>query len=117
TTNLPTYQGFIVYAYPENGFIPEKAFEGKGPSGLRFADAVTSSGIDENGNYHLSFLPAGTYEIVLAAFKDEDTDGRLEPMGHAKIIKEESIINLEKGEDKIKDLSSSEVILFNKPNS
>jgi hypothetical protein len=116
TMNIPTYQDYIVFAYPENGFDPKNAFEGKGPSLIRFAEAITSSGIDENGNYHLSFLPVGTYEIVLAAYKDVDVDGRLDPVGHAKTNNQDesssSIVTLQKGEEKKYDISSNEIIKF-----
>lgn len=54
---------------------------GQGASKVQFANAVTSATVDANGNFTLSYLPEGDYELVFAGYKDEDGDGSYELKG------------------------------------
>ncbi|MGJ3235373.1 DUF4382 domain-containing protein [Marivirga sp.] len=59
----------VVYAYNDGEYSENE----KEPDadGVVFANAVTSSNVDAEGNYNLSFLPSGTYDIVIASFDAE----------------------------------------------
>ncbi|WP_296621113.1 DUF4382 domain-containing protein [Marivirga sp.] len=59
----------VVYAY-DDGEYSESEKE-PDADGVVFANAVTSSNVDAEGNYNLSFLPSGTYDLVIASFDAE----------------------------------------------
>lgn len=74
---------FIVYAYKkgEYSFLAETQAENSG--GVMFSHAVTSVKVKENGDYHLSFLEEGEYEIHIASFARSSTTGELNFTGMA----------------------------------
>lgn len=53
----------IVYVYKKGQFNSNSEINGQGSSDIKFAKAITSAKVDANGNFTLSFLPEGTYEI------------------------------------------------------
>lgn len=67
----------IVYAYKKGSFDASAEPQPKGQGQIRFAGAVTSAKVDQEGNYQLSFLEEGEYEIILASY-EKDTSGRMQ---------------------------------------
>jgi hypothetical protein len=64
------YEGnLVVYAY-ENGAYAESETEVNG-EGIIFANATTSANVNAEANYSLSFLSAGTYDIIVAEFNEQ----------------------------------------------
>ena len=53
----------VVYAYQKGTFKGSTEIKGQGASEVKFANAVTSAKVDAGGNFTLSFLPIGDYEI------------------------------------------------------
>ncbi len=71
----------VVYAYKKGTYNKSAEVAGQGASKVQFANAVTSATVDANGNFTLSYLPEGDYELVFAGYKDEDGDGSYELKG------------------------------------
>ncbi|RMF31446.1 MAG: DUF4382 domain-containing protein [Bacteroidetes bacterium] len=71
----------VVYAYQKGTFDKPVEMSGQGASNIEFKNAVTSATVDAQGNFTLSFLPEGEYELVFAAYEDSDNDGRFELAG------------------------------------
>lgn len=80
----------IVYAYKKGDF--NRAVEIESQNGVAFKNAVTSAVVGNDGQFTLSFLEEGDYELHFAAYKDTDSDGRLEMLGTLLL---NSLINLE----------------------
>ena len=53
----------VVYAYKKGTFKGNDEIKGQGASEVKFANAVTSAKVDAAGNFTLSFLPSGDYEV------------------------------------------------------
>lgn len=64
-----------VFAYHKGSFDANAESTGQGDSNVLFANAVTSAKVDANGNYTLSFLEEGDYEIQVASF-EKDASGQ-----------------------------------------
>ena len=47
-----------------------------------------------SGDYQLSFLESGEYELIVAAFEDEDNDGEVEFKGRLRL---ETLLNINLG--------------------
>ena len=73
----------IVYAYRKGTYAPSEA-EAERDDEL-FLNAVSSAKVNANNEYILSFLEAGTYELVAASYQDTDQDGRLEMKGEFQV--------------------------------
>ena len=73
----------IVYAYKSGTF--DQAVETNPQAQVQFSNAVTSTSVNSIGEYELHFLEAGDYEVIFAAFKDEDQNGRFELSGKASV--------------------------------
>lgn len=71
-----TYEGveagsrLVVYAYEKGTYVATEA-EADAETGLRFANAVTSTSLDANGNFTLAFLNAGEYDLVFVSIDEE----------------------------------------------
>ncbi|MEP2774112.1 MAG: DUF4382 domain-containing protein [Fulvivirga sp.] len=66
----------VVFAYEEGTFNANTESEPSGEANIRFANAVSSSVVTEgSGEYELSFLNEGNYELKFASYKDTDNDG------------------------------------------
>jgi hypothetical protein len=76
-TNIDSYDDKVViaYAYREGTYNASTETTLQGDSDIRFANAVTSTKVNVDGSFNLSFLPAGSYEVILAAYEDDDQDG------------------------------------------
>lgn len=48
---------------------------GQGSSHVFFAKAVTSAGVEQDGDYHLAFIEEGDYEVYIARY-EKDTDNK-----------------------------------------
>ncbi len=77
TDALSTSEKFVVYAYTKGTF--NAATEKQGP--IQFKNAVTSAVVDAQGNYTLSFLKEGTYELHFIGYEDANNDGKFELEG------------------------------------
>lgn len=75
--SLLSSKSVVVYAYKKGSFDAAAEPQPMGAGQVRFAGAVTSALVNQEGNYQLSFLEAGEYEIYLASY-DRDSSGRLQ---------------------------------------
>lgn len=60
---------FVVYAYADDAYSPNE--ETTNEDGLLFSNAVTSTNIDEKGEFTLAFLNNGTYDLYLASYDNQ----------------------------------------------
>lgn len=79
TDQLTQSDKIIVYAYTTGSFNMETELQGA--HGENFSNAVTSTAVNASGQYKLSFLEAGNYELHFAAYRDLNADARLELTG------------------------------------
>ena len=70
----------VAYAYVKGSYDRATEVQGSGASEIQFANAVSSSVVDQNGNFQLSFLEEGDYELHIASYT-EDSNGNLELAG------------------------------------
>jgi len=70
-SNGSEYTDIIVFAYEEGTWNASEAAE-PGEGEPRFPNAVTSGKMDDEGDYVLAFLAAGTYELVVAGYNGAD---------------------------------------------
>lgn len=77
----------VVYAYNDGEYDENEAEPNA--DGLVFANALTSSNVDGDGNYNLAFLPSGNYDLIIASF---DAEGNFQ-----EVVAEESDVELEAG--------------------
>lgn len=68
-TNIPEDNEIVVYAY-ENDTYNETEASDPASEEIRFPNAITSDKVDENNEYVLAYLNAGTYDLVVIS-----TDG------------------------------------------
>ena len=80
----------IVYAYKKGEFNRE--VEIQTANGIAFKNAVSSAVVGNDGNFKLAFLEAGEYELHLAAYNDDNSDGQLDLQGTLLL---NSLTNLE----------------------
>lgn len=74
-TNFSSYTNIVVFAYEDGSWDESEADDPTGEE-ARFPTAVTSDKMDEDGNYMLAFLAAGTYDLVVAG-TDGDVFGQV----------------------------------------
>ncbi len=65
----------VVYAYPKRAV--DFADEAKND----YENSITSADVNAAGNFRLSYLPAGEYELVVVDYADEDGDQKLDIVG------------------------------------
>ena len=70
----------VVYVYEKGAFNASET-NPQGASNIMFKNAVTSAVTDSNGNYTLSFLESGDYELHFVGYEDDDSDGQMEEKG------------------------------------
>ena len=73
----------VVYAY-ENGAYNSTEAQAENDDEL-FLNAVSSTKLNANNEYTLSYLKAGTYELIAVSYQDTDQDGQLEMQGEFKL--------------------------------
>lgn len=69
----------VVYVYKKGTF--DRAVEIQSTNGVSFKNAVSSTVVGNNGQFTLAFLEKGDYELHFAAFKDANSDGKLDFQG------------------------------------
>ena len=69
----------VVYAYKQGTYAASEAEADRDDE--LFLNAVSSSKVNANNEYQLSFLEAGTYELIAVSYVDQDQDGELEMKG------------------------------------
>ncbi len=79
----------VAYVYKKGQF--NRSVEVQSENGVSFKNAVSSSTVDSNGAFEVSFLERGDYEIHFAAYKDTNNDGKLEFQGTLIL---DSLVNL-----------------------
>ncbi len=75
--NIMSSGKVVVYAYNKGSYNANT----QATSATDFSGAVTSCNVDAAGNYTLSFMEEGEYEIVCASYNDDDNDGSMELQG------------------------------------
>ena len=76
---ISTSDKIIVYAYVKGTF--NRTEEMSGAADEQFTHAVTSAAVNAQGNYKLSFLEPGEYELIFASYEDEGNNGTLDLQG------------------------------------
>ena len=74
----------VVYAYKKGSFTAAE-LQAQGESGILFKNAVSSALCGANGDYSLSFLEPGDYELHFIGYSDSNNDGKLEVKGRLDI--------------------------------
>ncbi len=69
-TNIPEGKGVVVYAYADGTYKAEEANDPADTSASRFPNAVSSDKVDSLGVYHISYLAAGKYDLVVTSLTD-----------------------------------------------
>lgn len=64
----------VAYIYTKGSYNSGEQ-NAQGTSNIQFKNAVSSSVVDANGNFQLSYLKAGEYDVILAAY-DYDSQGK-----------------------------------------
>ena len=70
----------VVYAYKKGSFNTSET-QPQGSSDIMFKNAVTSSVCDASGEFTLTFLEAGEYDLRFVGYQDANNDGKLEEKG------------------------------------
>lgn len=74
-----TSDKIVVYAYEKGAFDAETEMNGQGESQVKFANAVSSSVVNNTtGRYSLHFLEEGEYELHYASYVQNETTGEFE---------------------------------------
>jgi Domain of unknown function (DUF4382) len=73
----------VAYAYKKGTY--NKATETQSANGIDFKNAVSSAIVNSNGQFNISFLESGDYELHFAAYKDNNSDGKLELLGELSL--------------------------------
>lgn len=79
TDVVSTSDKIVVYAYTKGEF--NRTQETAGSADEQFGNAVTSASVDAQGNYRLSWLEAGEYELVFASYEDDGSNGTMDLQG------------------------------------
>lgn len=79
TDLISTSEKIVVYAYVKGQFDREQ--ETSPSADEQFDDAVTSAAVDAQGNYQLSWLEEGQYELVFASYEDDGSNGTMDLQG------------------------------------
>jgi len=66
-TNASNYTDIIVFAYEDGTWADTEAYDPVYPAS-RFPNAINSGKMDDEGGYRVSFLAAGTYDLVVAGY-------------------------------------------------
>ncbi len=84
----------VAYIYEKGDFNEETETNPQGASGVEFKNAVTSALVDGAGNYELSFLEAGEYELYFVTYEDEPTTDEPERRGASGFLQVNSLTSL-----------------------
>ncbi|MFK8008259.1 MAG: DUF4382 domain-containing protein [Saprospiraceae bacterium] len=75
----------VVYAYKKGTFNQSTETTGQGSSSIMFKNAETSAVVDASGNYNISFLTEGEYELHYVGYEDTNNDGKMEAKGFLEV--------------------------------
>ena len=76
----------IAYLYEKGTLDVNAETQGQGSSNVMFANAVSSSELDANGDFNFAFIEEGEYELICIAYDDADNDGRFEIEGQFELM-------------------------------
>jgi hypothetical protein len=76
---ISTSDKIIVYAYHKGEF--NRTQEVSPTADEQFSNAVTSTVVDAQGNFTLSWLEEGDYELVFASYEDDGNNGTMDLQG------------------------------------
>lgn len=79
TDLITTSDLVVVYAYEKGQFNRQQ--EVSGSSDEQFENAVTSAAVDAQGDYRISWLEEGDYELVFASYEDDGSNGTMDLQG------------------------------------
>ena len=79
--NTSNSDKIVVYAYKAGTYTRNTETQGQGSSNIEFKNAVTSATVNANGDYTLSFLEEGSYEIYFASYTENSSTGNFELQG------------------------------------
>lgn len=85
----------VAYAYKKGTF--NRAVEIASQNGVAFKNAVASTVVNSNGEFKIAFLESGDYEIHFAAYKDLNSDDKLDFQGTLVVSSLIDLINLQLG--------------------
>jgi len=71
----------VVYAYRKSEFNAATETQAQGSSNILFAKAVSSSKVNADGTYQLSFLDEGQYELYVVSYGQYSSSGQLSYKG------------------------------------
>lgn len=66
----------VVYVYA-SGHYNDSEMQPQGQDQVRFANAVSSTSVQSNGDFTLAFLEEGSYELVFIAYEEQNNEGSL----------------------------------------
>lgn len=75
----------VVYAYAKGSFNESTELEGQGSSQVTFKNAVSSCIVEANGDYNLSFLSEGEYELHYVSYEEEGNSGEMKIEGMVSV--------------------------------
>lgn len=74
-----------VFVYKKGQFDSATESKGQGSSNVLFAKAITSSKVNSNGSFKLSYLEEGQYEVHVASFKKTTDANKTEFSGYINV--------------------------------
>lgn len=77
--NIINADKIVAFVYKKGAF--NRAIEIQSNNGLSFKNAVASTAVSSNGAFKVAFLESGDYEIHFAAYKDLNSDSKLDFLG------------------------------------
>ncbi|HLP96790.1 MAG TPA: DUF4382 domain-containing protein [Saprospiraceae bacterium] len=69
----------VAYVYKKGTF--NRNVELSSENGVAFKNAIASTSVESNGAFKIAFLESGDYEVHFAAYKDLNSDGKLDFQG------------------------------------
>lgn len=85
----------VAFAYKKGSF--NRAVEITSQNGIAFKNAVASTVVNSNVEFKIAFLERGDYEIHFAAYKDLNSDDKLDFQGTLVVSSLTDLINLQLG--------------------
>ena len=79
TNNIVNADKIVAHVYKKGTF--SRSVEVQSQNGVSFKNAVASSVVNSDGTFKVAFLKSGDYEVHFAAYKDLNSDNKLDFMG------------------------------------
>ena len=77
--NIINTDKIVAYAYKKGTY--NRTAEVQSQNGINFKNAVSSTVVNSNGEFKLAFMESGDYEVHFAAYKDLNSDDKLDFQG------------------------------------